>query len=100
MLDQSKDKIAISGVTGFIGKELKFFLENNGYAIEPLTRSVLKNKQKLVEAIEGCVAVINLAGYSISKRWSKQVKNKIKNSRIEVTQKIVDAIGEVDVKPR
>ncbi len=100
MLDQSKDKIAISGVTGFIGKELKFFLESNGYIVEPITRSVLKNKTKLLEVIDGCVAVINLAGHSISKRWNEQVKSKIKNSRIEVTSKIVNAIREVQNKPQ
>lgn len=98
-MEGKREKIAISGATGFIGRELKRFLEPNGYDVVALDRSVLKSQEKLVKTINGCDAVINLAGHRIAKRWNDHVKRKILYSRLNVTRKIVDAVMAAVDKP-
>ncbi|MCU4165015.1 TIGR01777 family oxidoreductase [Carboxylicivirga caseinilyticus] len=94
-----KDKIAISGATGFIGKELVSFLEKNGYEVVKLSRELLHEPSELTKAINGSDAVINLAGHSIAGRWNEKVKKKILYSRLNVTRRIVDAIEAAVDKP-
>lgn len=101
MLDSKNiNRIAISGVTGFIGCRLKSFLEENGYEVVSLTRKILSGSDEyLADKMESCEAVINLAGASISKRWSSAYKDEIIDSRIRVTRKIVSAMRLMDSKP-
>jgi len=97
---ENSNRIAISGVTGFIGRKLKSFLEHNGYEVVSLTRKVLGySVDKLANELEECEIIINLAGASIGKRWTDNYKKEILNSRIEITQKIVSAMHLMPVKP-
>nr|WP_319397879.1 TIGR01777 family oxidoreductase [uncultured Carboxylicivirga sp.] len=96
---KEKEKIAISGATGFIGTELVRFLEKNGYQVVKLDRSILHNPSELTKAINGAEAVINLAGHSIAKRWNEKVKKKILYSRLNVTRRIVEAVEAAVDKP-
>jgi uncharacterized protein (TIGR01777 family) len=51
-------------------------------------------------AIDGCNAVINLAGASIfSKRWSDEVKRTIRDSRVKSTTQLVKAVRAADRRP-
>ena len=103
-------KIFITGGTGFIGKNLiKTFLKE-GHNITLLTRS-LKNAKKFPAGVEllqgdptkegmwqseisGHDIIVNLAGFSIFKRWSSSVKKEIYDSRILTTKNIVKALEE------
>jgi len=51
------------------------------------------------EALAGADAVINLAGEPVAQRWSSAAKARIRNSRIEGTRHLVDAIGRMSKKP-
>ena len=54
----------------------------------------------LPELMEGCDAVVNLAGESLfGKRWTAGVKRRLYDSRIRTTRKLVDAMREMDSKP-
>src|SRR5262249_47302041 len=44
-------------------------------------------------------AVVNLAGSSVARRWSDEVKRSIERSRIEATRLLVEAIGQAKHKP-
>jgi uncharacterized protein len=109
-------KIAIAGATGFVGSRLVEQLQAQGHQIVMLTRSpqpatsrfpqvtvVGYNPLKSGEwqaAIDGCDAVINLAGEPIAeKRWTPAQKRIMLDSRKIGTAKIVEAIEQATNKP-
>lgn len=102
--------IIISGGTGFIGSRLSVKLAKSGYKIYILSRDPKKESSKhqnlkfvkwdlnqksefYKEYFEKSKAVINLAGASIGKRWTKEYKKELYDSRINTTKKIVDIIS-------
>lgn len=96
-----KNRIAISGITGFIGRNLKAFLADNNYQVVPITRKELSFPSKqLANLLKGCEAVINLAGAPIIKRWTEEWKEEIFNSRVHSTAKLVEAIQLCSKKPK
>ena len=85
-------KVAITGVSGFVGSHLiKVF---NDYI------SIHRNDthEQILEKLQGVDVVINLAGAPIIKRWSEEYKKVLHVSRIETTRTLVDAINKSDVK--
>lgn len=103
------EKVIISGGTGFIGTHLIPYLQKKRYAITVLTTTSNKESAagvkylkwnpgadpdpELIAEIAGSNSVINLAGASISKRWSHSYKNELFQSRINSTFTIVSAIN-------
>ncbi len=105
-------KILITGGTGFIGQYLSEELMKQGHYVTIVTRSPEKYTEEQAtnqeyigwdevnDTMNRIDVVINLVGENIfGKRWTEKVKNKIYNSRIESTRKIVDAIRMADSKP-
>jgi uncharacterized protein (TIGR01777 family) len=91
-------KILIAGGTGFVGQHLISFLAEKGYSINVLTRKenfkVSENiqffqwdiEQQYIDknAFENVDTIINLTGANIGeKRWTKERKCEIINSRIK-----------------
>ncbi|MBI1978268.1 MAG: TIGR01777 family protein [Candidatus Omnitrophica bacterium] len=108
-------KIALTGATGFIGKALLEALQKRGEELVVLTRSLGSKSSNLntryvlwrpddstsiVNEIDGCEAVIHLAGESIRKRWSAKQKLKILESRVHGAQVIVNSIKRAAFKPK
>ncbi len=106
-------KIAITGGTGFLGKELTRLFHTSGHVVYILTRSPrestpnTKYVQWLTEGaaperqLEGIDAIINLAGSSINDgRWSEQQKREIYNSRMEATEEVLRIIDKLTYKPQ
>lgn len=84
--------IAITGASGFIGREVSQVLERvRGVS----TRGAIGSR-----AFEGCDAIVNLAGEPVSQRWTKAARERILSSRVEGTRKIVDAIAHMTARPR
>lgn len=105
-------KFLITGGTGFIGQYLSEELMKQGHYVTIVTRSPEKYTEEqatnqeyigwddVKETMNRIDVVVNLVGENIfGKRWTEKVKNKIYNSRIESTRKIVDAIGLAENKP-
>ncbi len=114
-------KIAISGATGFVGSRLVKRLQTEGNRILVLTRntnfaqkvfpsSTFPNVEIISytprvsgawqDAIAGCDGVVNLAGEPIAEeRWTPERKQELLNSRKLGTQKIVEAIAQVNPRP-
>lgn len=90
--------IFITGGTGFIGQALCQELIARGNKLTVLTRQSLTNQQAVTFVqdfanLDHFDAVINLAGEPIfAHRWTKRQKQKLVDSRITLTQKIVDLI--------
>ncbi|MBS1985498.1 MAG: TIGR01777 family oxidoreductase [Bdellovibrionales bacterium] len=84
-------KVILFGATGFIGPALASDLTRRGHTV--ITSDVRKDpdwNKKIADAD----AVINLGGAPIfGPRWSKQYKQLIRDSRVESTQKIVEALA-------
>lgn len=94
--------IAISGATGFIGKHLTAFLTREGHRVIPLGRPLFREDMfgHLVQTLSHCDVVINLAGASISRRWTSEYKRELLDSRILVTHQIIRALDVVRQKPK
>lgn len=102
-------KVVIAGGTGFVGTFLSKKLIDLGYEIVIVSRSKHHPKKEhisyasyseLSESVNGSVAVINLAGYNLfDDRWTEAIKKTIVSSRVETTQKLVNAINAAASKP-
>jgi uncharacterized protein (TIGR01777 family) len=82
-------KIAVTGATGFIGSRLMASRGKDARAV-----SLRGNLKELA----GVDAVVHLAGEAVSQRWTKEVREKIRSSRVEGTRRLVDALR--DQRPR
>lgn len=94
-------KIAVTGLTGFVGSHLKVFLESLGNEVIGLGRKDFSEERKisLLAKLKGCDAVINLAGAPIQGRWNRRRKEVILTSRVETTRKLVDAVNQLPHLP-
>ena len=111
-------KIAITGATGLIGRELCRKLYENGDEVTIFTRDLIRGKKLLpylnnfVEwdyrkpqlwknEIDGKDAIIHLAGANVlGKRWTDSYKKTIMRSRKVSTKSLVDAIEMINNKPK
>jgi len=86
-------KIAISGSTGFIGKELSDFLLQSGNELIVISRGDFAGgSNQLAKVINSADVIINLAGASVLRKWSDINKQLILSSRVETTQLLVKAV--------
>jgi uncharacterized protein (TIGR01777 family) len=111
-------KILITGASGFVGSALTCKLLSLGHEVHILSRNkdhlpALFNTDKVtafswsnqqtkppVEAITGIDGVINLMGENIAaKRWSPEQKEKLRTSRVDATNNLIDLIEENSTKP-
>ena len=106
-------KILITGATGLIGRVISIKLLNKGYRVNFLTTSKKKinsidgcngfywDPQKGVidlNAFDGVTHLINLAGTSISRRWTNKHKNKIIESRVLSANIIYNSLIDLQIK--
>lgn len=93
--------IKISGVHGYLGNLLSNELLKHGHHVSGIKRKLLYGSvAELAEEISGCDVIINLAGSAILKRWSKQNKKLIYDSRVNTTKKLVLAINSLKAEDR
>ncbi len=106
-------KIAISGGTGFIGKQLSQYFLTKGHDVYILTRSQktsseknlhfvqwLTDKSNPSHSLEAIDVIINLAGKSINNHWTEETKKQIVESRVESTKAIYSIIDSLSQKPK
>jgi uncharacterized protein (TIGR01777 family) len=86
-------KIAISGSSGFIGKQLSEHLLRSGNEIIAISRGDLAGgSNQLAKVINSADVIINLAGSPILQRWTKKNRQLILSSRVNTTRLLVDAV--------
>jgi hypothetical protein len=80
--------IAVTGASGFIGREVSKRLAAAGHTVRPISlRGAVAP-----EALAGANAVINLAGEPVAQRWTASTREKIVRSRVEGTKALVAAM--------
>lgn len=97
-------KMVVTGGTGFIGKALVEALVAEAHEVVVISRSprkmdtpgasvTVQGWEDLPSALAGAHAVVNLAGESVaSGRWTPQVKQRILQSRLDATQRLLTAM--------
>ena len=93
--------VALSGSTGFIGQALMRRMHALGWTVRVIDREsmAMPDDEFLEEKTEGADAVINLAGASVSKKWTPACKQEILDSRVITTRKIAGSINHARKKP-
>lgn len=90
--------IALAGYSGFIGKQVQN--EFREHELIRLGRNDLYGSPlTLAKKIRSADVLLNTAGSSISRRWTKKNRKKIMESRISVTENLVEAIRLCDNRP-
>ena len=86
-------KIAISGSTGFIGKQLSDYLLQSGNELIVISRGDFAGGcNQLAKVIKSADVIINLAGASVLQRWNKKNMHLILTSRVDSTKLLVMAV--------
>ncbi|MDX1809213.1 MAG: TIGR01777 family oxidoreductase [Sulfurospirillaceae bacterium] len=85
-------KIALNGASGFVGTRLRERFRDH-VIIEKTD-----NVDEILTKLDGVDVAINLAGAPIIKKWDDEYKKVLIDSRIESTQKLVQAVNKSDVK--
>jgi uncharacterized protein (TIGR01777 family) len=98
-LDRPRLRVAITGSSGLIGRALSHLMTTGGHEVVPLQRDA-DNRIKAGPA-DGADAVVHLAGENIAnRRWSDEQKRRIRDSRVEVTERLCDDLLALNHPPR
>jgi uncharacterized protein (TIGR01777 family) len=106
--------ITLTGASGFIGTALIATLKAEGHQMHVLGRTApndaavtfskwdaMGNQPPAQEAIAGADAIIHLAGEPVAQRWNQDIKQRIRDSRVNGTLHLVDAIAKAgERKPK
>ena len=99
--------IAITGSTGLVGTRLTRTLQAQGHTVVPLRRDGGEPgifwdpiEGQVAEGLAECDAVVHLAGAPIAEhRWSDEVKDTIRASRVLGTRTLCSALAELPPRP-
>jgi uncharacterized protein len=104
-------RVLISGGSGLVGTALTQSLRADGATVNHLVRTTAQAQPGDVKwnptsaivdipAMEGFDAVVHLSGASIAKgRWTSARKQILRNSRVDTTRVLVDALARLTRKP-
>ena len=115
-MSETRTRVLITGATGFIGRALVPALLRENHSIVVWTRSEARARALLgadVETIaagasdaeleaclEGCDAVVNLAGAPlVGRRWTAARRRQLRDSRIGVTERLVRTMAASTRRP-
>jgi hypothetical protein len=104
-------KIVVSGSTGLIGSALTALLASQGHDVVPLVRRRPGAGERAVgwdpergaidrAGLDGADVVIHLAGENVFGRWSPAKKQRIRDSRVQGTRLVSDAIAGLARPPK
>jgi uncharacterized protein (TIGR01777 family) len=106
--------ITITGATGFIGNRLVRNLLDAGHSLHALGRKRSASLPSSVrfsewrstdgeppaESLASADAIIHLAGEPVAQRWTPEVKQRIRSSRVDGTRNLVSALSKQSRRPQ
>lgn len=104
--------VLVSGATGLVGKRLCKALIRQGHQVGVISRSPETAAERIGAKVTARAAasdfahdkvdaIINLAGAPIfAKRWSEQRKQELIESRVAITESLVDLCGRLEKAPQ
>lgn len=110
-VQSSPRRILLTGASGLVGSALQPVLESRGHHVvklvrgtgSPTSENAIWNLQsgKINLSQAGPLdAVVHLAGENIAQRWSTAVKQRIRDSRLNGTRQLSEAIAGLDSPPK
>lgn len=117
MAAADRPAIAVTGATGFIGSALVAALQRAGERVVVLSRDAERARSQLGDvtavatdlqsagpwtaALAGAAAVVHLAGEPVAaRRWDARQKQRLRDSRVETTRTLVEAIAALPAAER
>lgn len=108
--DRPRRRVAITGSTGLVGRQMMHFLTTGGHTVLPLARNRGQNGTVYWnpdrgeidhDALEGVDAVIHLAGRNIAAgRWTDHSKREILHSRVQGTRLLAETLAQLKSPPK
>lgn len=89
-------RITILGASGFVGRHLSAALRARG---DEVVATSLRDPAGAAAASDGSDAIVNLAGASVSERWTAAHKIDIERSRVDLPRAFIAALEHIDRKP-
>jgi uncharacterized protein (TIGR01777 family) len=102
-------KVLVSGASGLIGSALLPALQLSGYEVTRLVRGAASGKSDIAwdpsrplapESVSGFDAVVHLAGESIVGRWTDAKKQRVRESRVQGTRNLAEALAAARQRPQ
>jgi uncharacterized protein (TIGR01777 family) len=99
-------RIIVTGASGFIGKRLTEVLREAGHEIVSLGRGTSADfrwdaaSDAPADAFEGADAVVHLAGEPVAQRWTAEAKQRIRDSRVLGTERLMHGLSITRTRPR
>jgi uncharacterized protein (TIGR01777 family) len=108
-------KVLLTGATGLIGRQLVAALRARGDEVVVLSRDPARAQDTLgvpaaawrpldepapADALQGCDAVVHLAGENVAQRWTASAKRSIRDSRVQGTANLVAGLRATTPAPR
>ena len=105
--EEPRRNVLLSGAGGLIGSQLGPFLTGGGHRVTALSRSPGAGGvcwdpaagELDGTALGGFDAVVHLAGESIHGRWTAAKKRRIRDSRVDGTRLLCEALAKLEQKP-
>jgi uncharacterized protein (TIGR01777 family) len=108
----ARQQIVVTGASGLVGRRLVAELERAGATVIRAVRRPVQDPAREMawnpdsgqidaRRLEGVDAVVHLAGENIAGgRWTEPFKRKIRDSRVQGTRLIAEAVARCSAKPR
>src|SRR3954454_22401383 len=97
-------RVAVIGATGTIGREVVRQLRERDDEVVAVSRDPGSAGIEAVGwdglDVSGVDGIINLAGSPIDQRWTDDGKKKIRDSRLDSTRRVVEALRSADPRPQ
>jgi uncharacterized protein (TIGR01777 family) len=103
------ERVLVSGVSGPIGTALLSYLESQGARVVRLVRGTARGTDQISwdplkpiapESVSGFEVIIHLAGETVMGRWTEAKKKAIRESRVQGTMHLADALAKSESRPR
>jgi uncharacterized protein (TIGR01777 family) len=111
-------RVAVTGATGTLGREVVAALVARGDSVVALSRSVERAEKRLgkgvvaaewaepksspapPDALAGVDGVVHLLGEPVAQRWSDDARREIRDSRVLGTRNLVEGLRAAEPRPR